>query len=268
MFPLRDDITARKAPVVTVSLIAVNLGVFLMCAMMPRQQLEIFLFQYGLIPAKLFHPEIVARHYLEHFSLLVPTRYTLGQALFPLLSSMFLHGGWLHILGNMWMLWIFGDNVEDRFGHLGFLLFYIACGLISGLTHAAMSPTSPVVTIGASGAIAGVMGAYMILYPQARVFTLVWILFLIDVWAIPAPIFLFWWFAVQLASGVAALGGSDVLAGGIAWWAHIGGFAAGITFASIVGQPPRRPRRSYKRYRYYFDPRTGRFVAASPRYYD
>jgi len=194
MIPLRDDIPAQRAPIVTSTLIALNLAIFLMCAVMREGDLEIFLFKYGFIPAKIFEPELVARFYHRQFGLIVAEQYSLGESILPMFTCMFLHGGWLHVIGNMWILWIFGDNVEDCLGHVGFLLFYLACGLASSIVHFVSGPASPVVTVGASGAIAGVMGAYMLLYPHARVLTLVWIFFIIDFWPLPAIVFLFYWF--------------------------------------------------------------------------
>ena len=262
MLPLRDNLIARRAPFVTVALIAVNVFLFLMCATMPEHELQAFLFRYGLIPAKIFRPESVARYYLRQFGILVPTRYDLADSLAPLFTSMFLHGGALHLAGNMWILWIFGDNVEDCLGHIGYLLFYVACGLASGVIHALSAPFSPVVTIGASGAIAGVMGAYLLLYPAARVMTLVWVLFYVDIWAVPAFVFLFYWFLIQVLSGAATLGGGSILGGGVAWWAHIGGFIAGFGFILLSGiRPEPKSLRAHERRRWYFDPRTGRYVA-------
>lgn len=260
MFPIRDNIVARRTPVVTVALILANLAVFGMCAIMSERELEAFFFRYGLIPAKIFRPDIVSAYYWRKFGALVPSHYSLADSLMPVLSCMFLHGGVVHVVGNMWMLWIFGDNVEDCLGHFGFLIFYVACGVASSLFHILSAPLSPVVTIGASGAVAGVMGAYMILYPRARVLMLVWILFIVDFWSVPAFLFLFYWFLIQVFSGVATLG-SGMLSGGVAWWAHVGGFLAGFGFVLVSGvRPPQKPSRTYERARYYFDPRTGRYT--------
>ncbi len=143
-----------------------------------------------------------------------------------LFSAMFLHGGWLHIISNMWVLFIFGDNVEDRMGSIGYLVFYLLSGLAAGLLQAFLLPDSPVPMVGASGAIAGVLGAYLLLYPRARILSLVPILFIFTLVEIPAPIFLLFWFGSQLFSGVLSLGGAA--GSGIAWWAHIGGFVFGL----------------------------------------
>jgi len=266
MIPLRDNIIARKIPFITVALIALNLAAFAMCALLPERELEAFLFQYGLIPAKIFRPQIVARYYAYQFGLRVPVEYSLSESLLPFFTSMFLHGSILHVVGNMWFLWIFGDNVEDCLGHIGFLLFYLAGGAASGIIQVLSSPLSPIVTIGASGAVAAVMGAYMLLYPRARVLTLIWILFYIDVLPIPAFLYLFYWFLIQLLSGTATFGGAGIAAGGVAWWAHIGGFLAGCGFILLTGiRPSQKPFRLYRPYRRYFDPRTGRWVSISSR---
>jgi len=154
---------------------------------------------------------------------------------------MFLHGGWLHILGNMWVLWIFGDNVEDRMGPLRFILFYLCCGICAGLVQTFTSGASPVPTIGASGAIAGIMGAYLLLYPRARLIILVPVFFWPFFFDIPAWVFLVFWFFLQFASGSHALL-SGSLGGGIAWWAHVGGFLAGMLLLQffLLRRPARR----------------------------
>jgi membrane associated rhomboid family serine protease len=158
-----------------------------------------------------------------------------------LLTCIFLHGGWMHFLGNMWFLFIFGDNVEDRFGHLGYVLFYLGCGIAASLAHLLTNTTSTVPTIGASGAIAGVMGAYSFLYPRARVLALVPLVVIYEMVVLPAPVFLGVWFVLQFFQGVAAI--STTQAGGVAWWAHIGGFVAGLAVAAILQRADHlRPR--------------------------
>jgi membrane associated rhomboid family serine protease len=229
MIPLRDDIPARATPVVTHVLIAVNVAVFLV-QWSQGPYLDRFIFLYGLVPARYFVPSIA-----DYFST--------GQQLFALLSFMFLHGGIWHLLGNMWSLYIFGDNVEDRLGPLRYAAFYLLSGLLSGLAHLLIYRTSTIPTIGASGAIAGVMGAYFLLFPRARVLTLVPILFIPLFFHIPAAFYLGLWFLLQFWN---AAGGSTV--GGIAWWAHIGGFLAGMGLihaferlpAAGISNPPRR----------------------------
>ncbi len=229
MIPLRDDIPARATPVVTHVLIALNVAVFLVQASQ-GPHLDRFIYVYGLVPARYFVPPIA-----DYFST--------GQQLFALLSFMFLHGGIWHLLGNMWSLYIFGDNVEDRLGPLRYAAFYLLSGLISGVAHLLIYRTSNIPTIGASGAIAGVMGAYFLLFPRARVLTLVPILFIPLFFHIPAAFYLGLWFLLQFwnAAGSGAVGG-------IAWWAHIGGFLAGMGLihafehlpAAGISNPPRR----------------------------
>jgi len=203
MIPLRDVIPSRTWPVVTVGIIVVNALVFLFEVSLPERELRALFKQLGLVPA--------------HFA--VPA----------VLTSMFLHGGWLHCIGNMWCLWIFGDNVEDRMGHARFLVFYLLCGALAAIGHVAIQPTSLVPTIGASGAIAGVMGAYIVLYPRSRILTLVPVFIFIQIFEIPAVYFLGFWFVIQLFSGVGALAtSSGAASGGIAFWAHVAGFVAGV----------------------------------------
>ncbi|HWE26196.1 MAG TPA: rhomboid family intramembrane serine protease, partial [Myxococcales bacterium] len=184
-----------------------------------------FIEHYGLVP-------YVFVHWGEQFGApFDPARFL------PLFTSMFWHGGWGHLLGNMLFLWIFGDNVEDRLGHFRFVLFYVGCGLVAALTQVALSPDSTVPTVGASGAIAGVLGAYLISFPRSRVLTLV----LIWPVEIPAIFYLAFWFVMQVLSGVASLGAGE-MAGGVAWWAHIGGFLAGIAGVALFAPASRRPR--------------------------
>jgi len=224
VIPLRDTIPSRTAPVVTLALIAANVLVFLHeTALGPH--LPQFIEHYGLVP-------YVFVHWSDRFgNPLDPARFL------PLFTSMFWHGGWGHLIGNMLYLWIFGDNVEDRLGHGRFLLFYVGCGLAAALTQVALSPDSTLPTVGASGAIAGVLGAYLISFPRSRVLTLVFV-WLIE---IPAVAYLAIWFVLQLLSGVASLGQPDGM-GGVAWWAHIGGFVAGIVGVAVFSPPARPPR--------------------------
>jgi rhomboid family protein len=200
MFPLSDVIPSRTTPVVTVGLIVVNALVFLFEVTLTDRQLQLFALTYGVVPAEFTWPTV--------------------------LTSMFLHGGWLHFLGNMLYLWIFGDNVEDRLGHVRYLLFYVFCGGAAALGQTAIQPYSTVPMIGASGAIAGVMGAYFVLFPHSRVLTAVFIFFFLDLIEIPAIFFLGIWFLMQFFSGVGSLS-SDAAQGGVAFWAHIAGFFVG-----------------------------------------
>ena len=209
MIPIRDNVPSRRYPIINTSLIGINVVMYLV-QLSHGARMQEFIYTYALVPAKFTVPHIAA-----HF--------TAGQILFSLVSFMFLHGSFLHILGNMWSLWIFGDNVEDQLGPFYYLLFYLLSGLVSGLFHFFINFHSTVPTIGASGAIAGVMGAYFILHPNSKILTLIPILIFPLFIEIPAFFFLGLWFFMQLFN--AALGGG---ASGIAWWAHIGGFVFGI----------------------------------------
>lgn len=213
MIPLRDDIPARRVPLVTWGLIAVNVLVFLYQLGLAPRELDALIKLRGLIPARYSHPDLAANAGFPRDGYL------------SFLTSMFLHGGWLHLIANMWSLWIFGDNVEDRMGRLRFLLFYVVCGLAAGALHFFTNLDSTVPTVGASGAIAGVLGAYLVLYPRARVLTLVPIVFIPLFLEIPAVLFLLVWFGLQLLQAWMGLGGEG---GGVAWWAHVGGFATGL----------------------------------------
>ena len=203
MFPVSDVIPSRTTPYVTIGLIALNTIAFLFEWQMSDRELQVFLMQFGAVPADFTWPSVF--------------------------TSMFLHSGWLHFGGNMLYLWIFGDNVEDRFGHGRYLAFYLFCGAIAVVGQTAMNPHSLVPMIGASGAIAGVMGAYFVLYPHSRVLTAVFILFFLDLVEIPAIFFLGIWFLMQLFSGVGSIGASAAN-GGVAFWAHIAGFLTGVAF--------------------------------------
>ena len=215
MIPLRDTVPATARPVVTHAIIAVNVLVFLL-QLSQGPLLERFIYFYGLVPARYFVPQIA-----DYFSA--------SEQAFALISFMFLHGGFWHLLGNMWSLFIFGDNVEDRLGPLRYAAFYLCCGLASGLSHLLIHRYSNIPTIGASGAIAGVMGAYFILFPRARVLTLIPILFIPYFIEIPSYFFLGIWFVMQFLNAA----GSGGTAGGVAWWAHIGGFAFGMLALKI-----------------------------------
>jgi membrane associated rhomboid family serine protease len=207
MFPLRDTVRSRTFPFVNTTIIVINILVFLYeFALGPH--LDAFISNYGLTPVRFFWG-------LHH---------DLSDAIIPLFTSMFLHGGWLHVLGNMWFLYIFGDNVEDRVGHGKYIIFYLLCGIAAALSQALLFRNSQVPMVGASGAIAGVLGAYFLLFPKARVLTLVPIFIFLQVMEIPAVVFLIFWFLLQFIQGTFA----STEAGGVAWWAHIGGFVAGM----------------------------------------
>ncbi|HUG81817.1 MAG TPA: rhomboid family intramembrane serine protease [Bryobacterales bacterium] len=230
MFPIRDDAPRFGTPFVTVALIAVNIAVFLyqfsLAIESPGAQ-QTFIETFGAIPLR-------AEHALAG-------RYPLLQGVGPVFTSIFLHGGWFHLIGNMWFLWIFGDNVEDELGHFAYLLFYLACGLVASAAHIWANPESAIPAVGASGAIAGVMGAYLMRFPHARIVTLVWIVFFVTTIEVPAVLMLAYWFFIQFASGAAETGAGD--SGGVAWWAHVGGFVAG---AILIWTRPRRRRRQRK----------------------
>ncbi|MDY0162233.1 rhomboid family intramembrane serine protease [Desulfobotulus sp.] len=217
MIPIRDTQPSRNRPVVTQILIVVNVLVFFM-QLGQGPEMGRFIWEWGLVPARYTDPLISGRWGFFH------------QA-FTLFSFMFLHGGWLHIIGNMWTLWIFGDNVEDRLGPLRYLAFYLGCGLASGLAHFMVYPSSPIPVVGASGAIAGVMGAYFILYPASRILTLIPILIFPLFIEIPAFVYMGLWFFLQVFN---AMGGG----GGVAWWAHIGGFVVGALLVRVLVQFP------------------------------
>jgi len=215
MIPLRDSQPSYSKPLVTVSLIAVNVLIFLYQVSLDSFSLNHFIASYGLIPSRL-RPE-------------------------SLVTSMFLHGGWMHVIGNMWFLWIYGDNVEDTLGHAKYLLFYLLCGVAAGLVHMVFNADSRMPTIGASGAIAGVMGAYVVKFPRSRIVTLVPVFFFLTTMEIPASVILVYWFVVQFFSGFWTLGESHLSQGGVAWFAHVGGFLAGIVLIYVL-----RPRERYR----------------------
>jgi len=220
MIPIRDTVPSKNYPIVNNTLIGVNIVAYLI-QLSQGQRMTEFVYTYGLVPAKFTIPQIAA-----HF--------TSGQIVFSLVSFMFLHGSFLHILGNMWSLYIFGDNVEDRLGSAYYLFFYLLSGLVSGMFHFFLNMHSTVPTIGASGAIAGVMGAYFILYPHSKILTLIPILIFPLFIEIPAFFFLGLWFVMQVFN--VAIGGGAM--SGIAWWAHIGGFIFGVAALKAMGVFP------------------------------
>ena len=220
MIPIRDTAPSYNYPVVTLSLIGINVVVYLL-EMAQGPELGRFLHLYGLVPAR-YTVDRIAEH------------YTLPQQIFSFFAFMFLHGGFWHLLGNMWSLYIFGDNVEDHLGHIRYLVFYLLSGLASGLSHMVLNLDSTVATIGASGAIAGVMGAYFLLHPNAKILTLIPIFFIPWFIEIPAYVFLGFWFVLQFINAA----GSQAASGGVAWWAHIGGFVFGMLFLKALGRLP------------------------------
>ena len=215
MFPIRDSEPSYTKPVVTMVIIAVNLLVFLFEASLDPYTLNAFIAHYGLIPAE-FHTSAI-------------------------FTSMFVHGGWLHVLGNMWFLWIFGNNIEDILGHEKYLIFYILCGVAAAITQTYFNFDSQVPMVGASGAIAGVMGAYLIKFPHARIRTLFFFIFIMF-FDIPAWVMLVYWFAIQFFSGIGSIAESTANSGGTAFFAHVGGFLTGILLVNVL-----RPRQRYVR---------------------
>src|SRR5262245_60542370 len=222
MIPLRDVIPSRTTPYITVTLIVLNAMAWLFEVTLPEDVLRQFLTVYGVVPAFFAWPTLI--------------------------TSMFLHGSWMHVIGNMWYLWIFGDNVEDRLGHGRFIAFYLLCGIAAALGQILMDPASTLPTIGASGAIAGVMGAYFVLYPQSRVLTLIpWIF--IQIIEVPAIVLLGFWFLMQLFSaGTIAVTAASHGSGGVAFAAHVAGFVVGVVGVFVFRD---RARDRWERFDYY-----------------
>ncbi|GGG34004.1 rhomboid family intramembrane serine protease [Caldovatus sediminis] len=231
MIPVRDSVAVREPAFVTWALIGVCVAVFLFQVSLPPRAAEAFVRLYGLVPARYADPAWALAAGLPPDDWL------------PVLTHMFLHGGWAHLLLNMWTLWLFGAAVEDRLGHLRYLAFYLACGLAAGLAHAVVNAHSAVPAVGASGAIAGVLGAYARLFPRAWLILMVPVLFLPVFFPVPAMTYVAVWFALQLLQGTAAalLPGE----GGVAWWAHIGGFLAGLLLVPLLRRPAPRRRPLY-----------------------
>jgi membrane associated rhomboid family serine protease len=228
MIPLRDMTPCRSVPVMTLVLIVINLVVFLHQVSLPPAQAEAFVRVYGLVPMKV-QLALAGRH------------YSLADALLPLFTCMFLHGGWLHIIGNMWFLWIFGGNVEDRLGSLGYLVFYLLCGIASGVLQTIFSWGSHLPAIGASGAISGILGAYIVFFPSSRILTLVPLFIIWFTWQIPALVFIGLWFLLQFMGGIGSLNNPRAASlGGVAWWAHVGGFLTGMLLARAIKPAERR----------------------------
>lgn len=233
MIPLKDMTPRRSFPIITLVLIVANFIVFFHQISLSPHAARALVMTYGLVPAKI--------------QLALAGRYAMGRALLPVFTCMFLHGGWLHIIGNMWFLWIFGANVEDRLGSVPYLFFYLICGLGSGVAEAAFAWGSPIPSIGASGAISGVLGAYILFFPRSRILTLVPLFIIWFLWRIPAVLFIGLWFIVQFLSGVGSLSAAhSELLGGVAWWAHVGGFVLGLFLAGIfAGSRRERPADFY-----------------------
>jgi len=213
MIPLRDVIPSRTTPYITITIIVLNALAWFLELSLPRDVLPLFLQVYGVVPARLQAP--------------------------TLLTSMFLHGSWMHVIGNMWYLWIFGDNVEDRVGHGRFIIFYLLCGIAAALGQVVIDPASTLPTIGASGAIAGIMGAYFVLYPRSRVLTLIPLVIFWEVIELPATMLLGFWFLMQLFSAGAIAVTSTTGGGGVAFMAHVAGFLCGAAGIFLFRQPER-----------------------------
>jgi membrane associated rhomboid family serine protease len=216
MFPIRDTIRSRSIPVVNYALIAANVLIYLFESALTQRGFQALIQSFGLIPA--------------NFAL------TNLHSILTVFTSMFLHGSWFHVLSNMWVLFIFGDNVEDRMGSFRYLVFYLLAGILAALTHLFFAPNLTVPTVGASGAIAGVLGAYFYLFPRARVLTFVPLFILPWFVEVPAVVFLGLWFILQLFSGLMVSGAAM---GGIAWWAHVGGFIFGYLLVRVFVHRPR-----------------------------
>jgi membrane associated rhomboid family serine protease len=230
LIPIRDTVPSRHPPVIVWVLLLINGVVFTLELALPEAGLERAFYLFGLVPKRFTHPE-----WARYIGFPIHTYW-------PFLTHMFLHAGWLHIIGNMWVLWIFGDNVEDRMGPARFLIFYLLCGLTAGVTQMFVTPNATVPSVGASGAIAGVMGAYLLMFPTARVIVLVPIFFFPLFFELPAVLYLVFWFWIQLFSGALALAKPDQV-GGIAFWAHVGGFVAGVVLHRLfLMRQPRRHR--------------------------
>ena len=219
MIPIRDRNPSGTFPYVTIGIIVINVLIFLY-ELSLGSGLGEFIMRFGVVPLKV-------SYYSQASDL------TFINTFFPFISSIFLHGGFVHLIGNMWFLWIFGDNIEDKLGHFKFIAFYFLCGIIASSVHVFFNSQSNVPCIGASGAIAGVLGAYMVTFPRARVVTIVPIFVFIQIMELPAIVVLGFWFVIQFFNGAASITASTSGAG-VAWWAHIGGFAAGVIILYII----------------------------------
>jgi membrane associated rhomboid family serine protease len=229
MIPLRDENPSKAIPIVNTCLILANVSVFLYAFFFVPRGAEPLPLRLGFIPYEITNAVDLSPKNL------VPVPLTI-------VTAMFIHGGWLHLLSNMLYLWIFGDNVEDKLGHFKYLLFYLMCGVMASLTHGFLNLTSQVPTIGASGAIAGVLGAYMVLYPTARIRTLLILFVFVQVVSIPAIVLLGYWILIQVLSGITEFGSPTK--GGIAWFAHVGGFVTGLV---LITMTKKRKGRAYQR---------------------
>jgi len=240
MIPIRDDAPRFTTPYVNYFLVAANLAIYLLLWLGVQGTVEKFAFQFGFVPEKV-SALLSGAGYVQMQGQWMPVNA--ASAFIPVLTSMFLHASWLHVIFNMWALWIFGDNIEDYLGHFHYLIFYLLSGLGAAIAHYLFNMNSTIPTVGASGAIAGVMGAYLVLYPSARVLTLVPLFVFVTFIRLPAWLVLGFWFVVQFLSGAAtSMAYSGRSAGGVAFWAHIGGFLAGVFMIKLFPTRPRRYR--------------------------
>lgn len=233
MIPLRDTIPNRTFPFFTRLLVVANVAVFLV-ELLAGDDLDALVQTFAFIPARFFHPELFG--------------WTFGAACVSIVTAMFLHGGFMHLLGNMLFLWIFGDNVEDALGHFRFLAFYLVAGAGATLLQALLSPASTVPNLGASGAIAGILGAYLVYYPRARIVTVVPLFILFPIIEIPAGLYLLGWFGLQFWMGTTQLASASRSVpheGGVAFWAHVGGFIVGVAWALVL-RPARVPAARFR----------------------
>ena len=242
MFPYKDENPTYLTPFITLGIIAVNVlaWVFLQGAG-SEQALARSVCELGLTPGELLrtvHPGTVTP-LGEHLECVITNQ----PHYWTILTSMFMHGGWFHLLGNMWFLWVFGNNIEDSMGHGRFVVFYLLCGVAAAATQMVSDPASPVPMVGASGAISGVMGAYVLLYPRVRVHTIVWLGFFVTTVALPAYVMLGYWFVLQLLLGAASALSHAQGGGGVAVWAHVGGFVAGMALIRLFANPEYLARR-------------------------
>ncbi|MGC8642148.1 MAG: rhomboid family intramembrane serine protease [Isosphaeraceae bacterium] len=229
MIPVEDTVPGRNPPLAVYAITALNVLVFALELRLPQGDLERLFYLFGIVPARYTHPL-----WAEWVGFPVDDYW-------PFLTSMFLHGGWAHIISNMWTLWIFGDNVEDRMGPARFTVFYLLCGVVAGFVHWLTNPHSTLPTVGASGAIAGVMGAYFLLFPRARIVAMIPIFFYPLFFEVPAVAYLLFWVLSQVLSGTMAIAGPGEV-GGVAWWAHVGGFTTGLVLLPLLMRPRRTTR--------------------------
>lgn len=239
LIPLKDDNPTTRPPIVTVAVIVICVAVFLYQFTLPEPAGDSFILRWGMVPSRLFGAAVAGKPGVG-----VPADLGLHPYV-TVVTSMFMHGGILHIAGNLLYFWIFANNIEDSFGHLRFAIFYLLCGIAAAMTQALVDTTSGVPMVGASGAIAGVLGSYLILHPRANVTVLFTILIFFRTWVVPAMYVLGFWFAFQIFNAVVNVAEEG---GGVAWFAHIGGFLAGVVLtplfrqrqAKFIGEPPRR----------------------------